>query len=513
MKLGWNLAAGLANSVWFAVVTLATVPFYLHYLGIEAYGLIGFFTAMQALFALLELGLAPTINREVARSSTESERQQARDLLHTLGFLYWGAAGLIAVVTFWAAPLVGAHWLNSVRLPATAVTQAVMMMGLIIACRFPLSLYLGALLGAQRMVVASGIEMTMVTLGNVGAVVILAFVSPTLQAFFLWQAVVGLAHVVVAQIAAWHALGGHGGQRRSRFDTAGLKRIWRFSAGMGLTAVLGAVFMQSDKIILSRMVSLDDLGRYTLAGLAARSLYVLMTPVFNVIYPRLTALHAAGATDEIAALYRSGTRLLMAVIFPLAVFVAMFSVEIITLWTGDAQLAKSVRLVVALLLAGTALNAAMYFPYALQLAYGKAHLPVLITVVLMLVFAPLVVILASRFGIRGGAAAWAILNALYLLLGTWVTHRGLLRGQGGRWIVADVGMPLAIALVVAGAGGYAVHWLTQDVFVRLALGGALAGAAFGLVVVVSPELARGARRLVRSGIEATAPGLRGLARL
>ena len=76
--------------------------------------------------------------------------------------------------------------------------------------------------------------------------------------------------------------------------------------------------MQSDKSILSKVVSLEGIGRYTLAGVVGRSLYLFVTPVFGIVYPRMTALHAAGDIDQIKVVYRSGTRLLMAAIFPLA---------------------------------------------------------------------------------------------------------------------------------------------------------------------------------------------------
>jgi len=469
MKLGWNLAAGLANSLWSAAVILGTVPLYLRFLGIEAYGLIGFFAAMQALLTLLDLGLAPTINREVARSSDQADQSRARDLLHTLAFAFWAIAAAIGLVTFAAAPLIGNVWLNTSHLPRATVVQAVAVMGLIIALRFPSGLYQGALLGAQRMVVSSVIEIASVTFASVGALIVLAFVSPTVQAFFLWQALAGLVHVVALRAAAWRVLRSRG-DRAPRFDRSAFQRIWRFSAGMGLTAILGAVFLQSDKIILSRIVTLAELGRYTLAGMAARCLYLFVAPAFAAVYPRLTALHAAGDAPRIQALYETGTRLLAAVVFPLAVFVAILSTDLFTLWTGDAGLARSLELTVALLLAGTALNAVMHFPYALQLAHGRSDLPMMINLALLVVFAPLLAVLALKYGIEGAAAAWAILNALYLFLGAWVTHRVLMPGVGWRWLARDVGAPLLIALLVVGGGGYVLKSVESAGYLRLIMG-------------------------------------------
>lgn len=59
MTLGRNLIAGLVNSVWSALVGLAVVPFYLDYLGVEAYGLIGFFCNDAGLVAAVGYGDFP----------------------------------------------------------------------------------------------------------------------------------------------------------------------------------------------------------------------------------------------------------------------------------------------------------------------------------------------------------------------------------------------------------------------------------------------------------------------
>lgn len=491
-RLGWNLAAGVASTAWTAIVTICTVPLYLHYLGIETYGLIGFYTALQAMFAVLDLGLSQSINREVARAASDDERTRVRDLLHTLALGYWMAAVAIAAGMWAAAPWISRHWLSA-SMDTDTLSNVVALMGITVACRFPLGLYLGALIGAHRMGLASGIEMAMVTTANLGAIVILAAVSPTIQSFFVWQALTAVINILVVKTAAWRALG-KPGERRPRFDLRGVQRIWRFSTGVAVTAILGAIFVQSDKVVLSKIVPLADLGRYTLASIAARSLYVLAAPTFSAIYPQMSSLHAAGRLHEIAMLYRLGTRLLMAALFPAAVLVAVLSTEIFTFWTGDAELAKSLSIVMGLLLLGTALNGAMHFPYALQLAFGESNLPMVINATLLVIFAPLLVLLSLKFGIVGAAAAWAILNLLYLLLGTWLTHRKLLPGIGLRWLGGDVGVPLLASLIIVGGGGLALQPLKLPDPAAIAIGLALASLAFLAIFLLTPGMAEFARR-------------------
>lgn len=47
---------------------------------------------------LLKMGMAPTINREVARCSAPGDLKEADNLLHTLAVVYWFMAGAIALL-------------------------------------------------------------------------------------------------------------------------------------------------------------------------------------------------------------------------------------------------------------------------------------------------------------------------------------------------------------------------------------------------------------------------------
>ncbi len=64
-----------------------------------------------------------------------------------------------------------------------------------------------------------------------------------------------------------------------------------------------------------------------------------------------------------------------------------------------------------------------------------------INTTLLIIFVPLLTMLSLRFGIVGAAAAWAILNLLYLFLGTWLTHKKLLPGLAGAGSEATLACP------------------------------------------------------------------------
>ncbi|HTQ74986.1 MAG TPA: oligosaccharide flippase family protein [Burkholderiales bacterium] len=487
MRVGRNLAAGIASSVWTALVGLAVIPVYVRHLGHEGYGLVALLTTAQAVFQALDLGLSTSINREIARETESGDLSDAPGLLRTVAAIYWTMALVIALSMLVFSHFMAAHWLSVQGLPIEDVEYAVALIGLVIACRWPGQLYQGALMGAQRIVVSSALSAGLVTLGSLGAAVVIALVSPSVSAFMLWQAGAGLVYTLAARAASWRVVG----RGRARTDRAHLARIWRFSAGVTAITVTGIVLSQLDKIVLSKMLSLAEYGQYMVAFALAGTLYLFTLPLFNAVYPRFSGLVQSGDVDSLERTYRLATRLLATIVFPLAMLLAVFPAELIQAWTGDGELAANAALLLPILAVGTALHAVMYVPYALQLAYGTTRLQLTISALLLAFATPATIVLVLRFGAVGGALAWLSLHSLYLVLGTWLTHRRLLKGLGPEWMTREVGVPFAVSALV----GVLAHIVSTDgalsLYARVACGAGWALAAFALAFVASPGL-RGA---------------------
>src|SRR5688572_11814236 len=62
-----RFGAGVGGGAWTALMQIVATPFYLRLLGVESYGLIGFYTALQALLQVLDMGISLMTSREVAR--------------------------------------------------------------------------------------------------------------------------------------------------------------------------------------------------------------------------------------------------------------------------------------------------------------------------------------------------------------------------------------------------------------------------------------------------------------
>jgi O-antigen/teichoic acid export membrane protein len=498
-----NVIANVAGRLWTALMSLAFVPLYIRFLGIEAYGLIGFFATMLAVFSVLELGLSTTINRELARLSDDaSGRSEARTLLRSLEAAYWTVSLTIAASIVIAAPWIARSWLRLNMLSPEQATQAVRLMGLVALMRWPVPLYAGALMGLGRHVVLNIIASVAATIAGGGVVLVLWLISPTPIAFFAWQAVVATLQLIFLRQASWRhlALVGH----RARPQVAAFRSIFAFSAGVTGTALLSVILTQVDKILLARLLPLDQFGHYALASSIALMLTTAAAALNGALFPALVRRVALGDQRELARFYHHASELVSALIIPAGMTLALFAPELLLIYLGDAQLALQTQLLLSLFAVGNTLLALMMMPVALQFAHGWTSLTFIVNLVAVILFVPAVLWLVGWVGAPGAVIAWIVLTLGYFVIEVLVMHRRLLPEALVRWYVVDVGVPVLISVTLIGGARFLVTGL-DDAVLRTTVGCLMGCVAVLLSFVLLPESRLWLQvrmRLLRGGMQA-----------
>ena len=439
--------ANMAGAGWSAALQFLSVPFVVKLIGVEAYGLIGFFITVQASLQMLDLGFSATVNRELARYSSQGGKvNEARDFLRTMELVYWGLGICIGTAIVMLAPTIAQHWLQASRMSAVEVEKAVELIGVVIALQWPLSFYQGGLAGLQQMVRLNAVRIGAATLSIGGSLLVLWLLESSIRGYFLWQILASSTQLLVTAVLLWVSM--PTGTRRQRFDHRRLFGVARFAAGTGGIAALGTVLGQLDKVVLSRILPLEQFGLYTLAALLVSSLNLVISPVFSTCYPRLSELVARGAAESIRETYYQTTQLMACLILPAGGLLIAFAPMCLMIWTGNPAVSEPVASILVLLVVGTTVNGLMHMPYALQLAYGWTRLGLYLALCNVVLFAPMMVWSAVHFGAAGAAAIWALLNLFHLAVGLPLTHRRLLRGEMRVWLLRDVGYPLLAVLAV-----------------------------------------------------------------
>jgi O-antigen/teichoic acid export membrane protein len=293
----------------------------------------------------------------------------------------------------------------------------------------------------------------MTTVRGIGAVIVLLWVSRTISAYFIWQGIAFVLHVIILTLATWRAMPRGTDvleqRRAAAFRSAELSRIWRFTAALSGISVLGLVLTQADKIVLSKMLPLDRFAYYNVAWSIAAGLLLVSVPLFEAVFPRLSALTAADATDALRRTYHASMQLSTILVVPAAAVLVVFSREVATVWLHDAHAATETYRLIGLLAVGTAANVVMTIPFALQLAAGWTRLSLYKNVIALLVAIPLLLFTVSRYGAVGAASVWIAVNVGYLLFELPVMHRRLLRGALGQVYLRDIGAPSVLAVAAA----------------------------------------------------------------
>lgn len=439
-----DILANLFGKGWVALLSVFFVPFLIRYLGIEAYGLVGFFITLQTVLLLLDFGFSTTLNRSIAACSGKEIAYDVFALAAALERLFVCFAVMVLLVVLFAAPWLVTHWIVPANLSALSVKHALQLMAVAIAFQLPFMLYAGGLTGLGRQTDVNILLASCATLRFGGALLILMAV-PRIEAFFAWQIVAVALQTLVARLFFFRLLRRRAGP--SRPVEGVLKRHVGFAAGVGMTAMLGVVLTQLDKFMLSKLLTLTEYGYYTMAWTLSTMLLMLAGPVVSAFFPRL-ASEAVRSEGALEASYHGGCQLLAVAVMPASALLMLFSSEVLMLWIGQAGTVQQASGLVVWLTLGTLLNTLVQLPHALQLAYGLPRFGFYANLLSVILFVPALYFGVDRAGAQGAAWAWAGLNAAYVVVGVPLMHRWLLRGHLLRWLRSDVIVPLISVFAV-----------------------------------------------------------------
>lgn len=451
MSLKKNIIANYTSQIYVTGVGILILPLYIKYMGAEAYGLVGFFTMLQAWFAVLDLGLTPTIGRETARYFGGSTSALAyRQLFRALSVIFVFIAVLGGGVLFVFAEKVAGGWLQIATLDLREVLIAVQIMAISVALRWLGGLYRGVITGAERLVWLSGFNAIIATLKFIVVFAMMNIFGYTPLVFFLHQLIVVLIEIIGLYWMANLLLP----KKNTLTQAIGwsikpITPLLKFALTIAFTSSVWVFVTQTDKLILSGILPLAEYGYFTLAVLVASGIMIISGPVSSAIMPRMANLHAQAKREEMLQVYRNATQIVSVLAGTASLVIAFYPKQLLFAWTGDLALAEAVAPILRLYALGNALLAVGAFPYYLQYALGNLRFHLIGNVIMVVLLIPSIIWLAIHFGGVGAGFAWLTINFLYLTIWVGYVHKKLISGLNVKWLYQDViyiYMPILIVL-------------------------------------------------------------------
>jgi O-antigen/teichoic acid export membrane protein len=442
-----NILANYASYLYVTLIGIVMVPVHVRYMGVEAFGVVGFFTMMQAWFQLLDMGMSPTLGREVASYRGGAiDGMALRRLIRTFEGIFCcvvvAGSGAIAALS----GVIAANWLKVQQLPLEEVERAIVLMAVIVGLRWTAGLYRSAISGFERQVWLSGLNIFIATARFVLVIPVFICCGVTPTVFFTYQLVIAIMEAAALIVKTYRLLPPCDAECRTAGWFASRKAL-KFSLTMAFASLVWVLVTQTDKLILSKLLTLSDYAYFTIGILAASGVNLISGPISQALLPRLTRLAAEGNDTAMLILYRKATQLVCLLVVPTALTLALFSEEVILAWTGDRQMVRQAAPILSLYALGNGIVSIAAFSYYLQYAKGDLKMYMIGNVIFILVMVPTLIGMTSRYGGVGAGLTWIMVNFLYVVLWVPMVHGHFLKGFHRRWLTHDVGIIVGFTVI------------------------------------------------------------------
>ena len=406
------LAAGIA-----AAAPLLALPYYLTHLGAEGWGLVSFALTLVVIIGMLEIGISQRLVRDLSLLAHRGRSGFLR-VFRPIESYYWMAAAALALVVLLLAPLVVQHWLHLSSEHERDGYLTVYFCAALLLTQIPNAAYRSLLVANDRQV-ALCIQQTAINLIKHGGGILVVTRGGGLEGLYIHWAV-----TAVVDVATRKWITRRGPSDRAEvvvFDWQQARVLLTSGLRMSVAVVTSIFALQLDRLYMSKLGSLSDLGIYSIAVALAYGALQLSAPLIAAVAPRM-AVASTTQRDLDQLCKKLLTGMLLSVFAAAALYLAVGEYLVLR-WLKSAETFDQLRWTLRLLLIGTALNTLYQIGYQRWIALGQTRIILHVNVLALLVAATLTPVMILRFGMVGATAAWIGLNVVGLAFhARWLVH-------------------------------------------------------------------------------------------
>jgi len=413
MSLKKNIFANYLGAIVTALAPVLALPWYLEILGPKQFGLISFIVMFQGLLMLIDAGMSQALVREIAiRFDNTSNNQSSTGLLlFCFERIYWVFAIVLGCLTLLLANIIASYWMNLDDLPIKLGKEAIYGAAAILVSQFPGSIYRSLLVGTQKQVTLNGLMLIFTLIRHLGGVMILMR-WPILSTYLIWQAIVAFLETLARGWFAWRSIGIK--RNQCKWDIKELRPVWRLVARLSGVIFLGALTVQMDRVILSRMVNIEQLGFYAISATVATGVLQLIYPLTQSILPKAIQLRA-----DPEALRKINNKLMGLIILIVCVGAIGYMAIgkwMLGIWLRNPITVTAVYPLLTVLLVGTGLNALYNVGYMNWIIHEKINRVFQVNALALILSITLIPYFVTWQGTIGAAFGWLVMNFIGFII-------------------------------------------------------------------------------------------------
>ena len=478
-KLEMNTISNIVTKLWSIVAIYVFIPLYIRVLGETAYGLVSFFATLQATMNILGLGLSNTLKREFASGVFDQDNSRRKyKLLRSIETIYFVIGLIIIAICISGSPVIADKWLNIEDLDPNMVITVIGLMGISIALQMIANLYVGCLFGLEYQVITNIATVFWSILKSTGALVIIYLIKPNLIYFYAWHIVTDIIYLLflrnktikclqLVQKVTWNIK-----------EINNIKTIWKYAAGILFISFIGLINKQLDKVVISKYLSVTELGAYTVATTLGGVCTIIPVALVTTVFPRFTQYATTCNSEQLNREFVSFNKISSIITACLGAYISFFSTPLIKLWTGSDIYVELLTKVGFFVIMAVALAEYQEMPYALALSYGYTKYNVLVGAI----FIPIIFIATYfgiiKFGLLGAGVVYLIIMLTQTLLYQFLVVKKFLREQLFNIMVKQTLLPISFSLILAFISKKIVFELSTNTLVICVL-----AVLFGLIAL------------------------------
>lgn len=438
--LARNTLLNLIGRILPLLVAVAAIPFVIHHLGPDRYGLLAIAYIVVGYFALFSLGIGPATTKFVAELLGKNEVEKLPELVWTALISQTGFGLVAGAALALASPLLADRVL---KIPVALHPQARLIL-LILATALPIDFANGSLRGvlgaSQRFDLLNAVSIPSSSLTYVLPVLglMLGFGLPAIVLFLV------LARVAALIVLAYLCLRLYPALRQFRFNSRLIRSLLGFGGWVTVTNAISPILRYTDRFFLGAIVSVAAIGYYSIAVKAIAAVMFIPGSLSGTLLPAFSSLQGAGDSSRTGSLFLKSYKYVFLVTTPTLLTLIVFAKNIFTLWLGPT-VAAEITLPFQIFAAGRLIS--ILGPICGSLLSGRGrpdivskiymfHLPVNTAVVWFMV---------SRWGITGAALSEAFRSVLDTALLFYFSAR--ISGLNFRRLVNKESLPVLGAAV------------------------------------------------------------------
>jgi len=465
----------------YPVLSILLVPFYIRYLGLEAYGLVGFFVLIETLLGIFSKGFGVTFQREIARRDAEVQnRRTFRRLIRTFEIVYWAMGIVAALVLMSFSGALGRNWINVSNIPMATVKATLILVALRICLVMPKILYSSSFIGTQKQTFSSMVETITILAGALGQVAVVG-ITRSVIGFMVVQVITAAINVLLFRyFMEKRILPPLQESDPATFDFQEVKNMSFFALNMMWANGVGIIMLQMDRFFISKFLPIAQLGVYNIGTAGGRLLNIFIGPVMIAMYPTTCQMALDNEKEKFSAHIDRNLKISVILCSTVAFPLCFFSHEILTLWIRKPDIVASGTMVLAFYtLATLALAYANVF-YLVQKATGKLAYMSASNAAALLWYPVAMYFSVHRWGLLGAALANILYSVVELIVGAIVTYKVILRNTSFfRQLAFPLLMTMTAAIIMYIFKSVAVWFFPYSILGRLAFAGTGAIFIFG----------------------------------